>query len=57
MVTGSRIKALDDAAKSYYSVLAENRKMHNELQELKGAKLLLTFLNVEAHKFLYFRIP
>ncbi|KAL7114755.1 hypothetical protein ACP275_04G141700 [Erythranthe tilingii] len=33
---GSRIKTLDDAAKNYYSVLAENRKLHNELQELKG---------------------
>ncbi|XP_073317006.1 kinesin-like protein KIN-14C [Primulina huaijiensis] len=33
---GSRIKAMDDAAKNYYSLLAENRKMHNELQELKG---------------------
>ncbi|KAL0462359.1 UNVERIFIED_CONTAM: Kinesin-like protein KIN-14O, partial [Sesamum latifolium] len=33
---GSRIKVLDDAAKNYYSLLAENRKLHNELQELKG---------------------
>ncbi|KAK4479291.1 hypothetical protein RD792_014802 [Penstemon davidsonii] len=33
---GSRIMALDDAAKNYYSLLAENRRMHNELQELKG---------------------
>lgn len=41
MVTGSRIKAMDDAAKNYYSLLAENRKMHNELQELKGDSQLL----------------
>ncbi|EYU35383.1 hypothetical protein MIMGU_mgv1a018937mg, partial [Erythranthe guttata] len=33
---GSRIKALDDAANNYYSILAEDRKLHNELQELKG---------------------
>ncbi|KZV16019.1 kinesin-4 [Dorcoceras hygrometricum] len=33
---GTRIKAMDDAAKNYHSLLAENRKMHNELQELKG---------------------
>ncbi|XP_073295548.1 kinesin-like protein KIN-14K [Primulina huaijiensis] len=35
-ILGSRIKHMDDAAKNYYSLLAENRKMHNELQELKG---------------------
>ncbi|KAL8478753.1 hypothetical protein ACS0TY_030583 [Phlomoides rotata] len=33
---GSKIKILGDAAKNYYPLLAENRKMHNELQELKG---------------------
>ncbi|KAK6128118.1 hypothetical protein DH2020_038149 [Rehmannia glutinosa] len=33
---GTRIRALDDAAKNYYSLLAENQKLHNELQELKG---------------------
>ncbi|KAL2479081.1 P-loop nucleoside triphosphate hydrolase superfamily protein with CH (Calponin-like proteiny) domain [Forsythia ovata] len=33
---GTRMKALEEAAKSYYSLLAENQKLHNELQELKG---------------------
>ncbi|CAI9786793.1 unnamed protein product [Fraxinus pennsylvanica] len=33
---GMRMKALEEASKSYYSLLAENRKLHNELQELKG---------------------
>ncbi|KAL7152998.1 hypothetical protein ABFS83_04G135900 [Erythranthe nasuta] len=33
---GSRINALDDAAENYYSILAEDLKLHNELQELKG---------------------
>lgn len=27
---------LGSAAKNYYPLLAENRKLHNELQELKG---------------------
>ncbi|XP_073128123.1 kinesin-like protein KIN-14C isoform X2 [Henckelia pumila] len=35
-ILGTRIKAMDEAAKNYHSLLAENRKMHNELQELKG---------------------
>ncbi|XP_022872169.1 kinesin-like protein KIN-14C isoform X2 [Olea europaea var. sylvestris] len=33
---GMRMKALEEASKSYYSLLAENQKLHNELQELKG---------------------
>ncbi|XP_047942681.1 kinesin-like protein KIN-14C [Salvia hispanica] len=33
---GSKIKVLADAAKNYHPLLAENRKLHNELQELKG---------------------
>ncbi|KAL6494315.1 hypothetical protein OROGR_031115 [Orobanche gracilis] len=33
---GSRIRVLDNAARNYYSLLAENQKLHNELQELKG---------------------
>ncbi|XP_047950627.1 kinesin-like protein KIN-14P [Salvia hispanica] len=32
----SKIKILGDAAKNYHPLLAENRKLHNELQELKG---------------------
>ncbi|KAL6545475.1 hypothetical protein OROGR_009349 [Orobanche gracilis] len=33
---GSRIRVLDNSARNYYSLLAENQKLHNELQELKG---------------------
>ncbi|CAI9113576.1 OLC1v1014205C1 [Oldenlandia corymbosa var. corymbosa] len=33
---GTRIKALQNAAESYYSLLSENQKLHNELQEFKG---------------------
>ncbi|GFP94663.1 kinesin kp1 [Phtheirospermum japonicum] len=33
---GARFRILDEAAKNYYSQLAENQKLHNELQELKG---------------------
>ncbi|CAA0815322.1 P-loop containing nucleoside triphosphate hydrolases superfamily protein, partial [Striga hermonthica] len=35
-VLGSRIKTMDNAVKNYYSLLSENQKLHNELQELKG---------------------
>ncbi|KAL1554800.1 hypothetical protein AAHA92_15318 [Salvia divinorum] len=33
---GSKMKVLADAATNYQPLLAENRKLHNELQELKG---------------------
>nr|GMD39397.1 kinesin-4-like isoform X1 [Ipomoea batatas] len=33
---GVKIKSLGDAAASYSVILAENRKLHNEVQELKG---------------------
>ncbi|KAG6411149.1 hypothetical protein SASPL_129223 [Salvia splendens] len=33
---GSKINVLANAAKNYHPLLAENRKLHNELQELKG---------------------
>ncbi|KAL3639314.1 hypothetical protein CASFOL_017221 [Castilleja foliolosa] len=33
---GARFRILDEAAKNYYSQVAENQKLHNELQELKG---------------------
>ncbi|KAI5660195.1 hypothetical protein M9H77_28988 [Catharanthus roseus] len=33
---GLKIKTLEKAAANYYSMLAENQKLHNELQELKG---------------------
>ncbi|XP_074555914.1 kinesin-like protein KIN-14C [Curcuma longa] len=33
---GEKLKALTDAADCYHDVLAENRKLYNEVQELKG---------------------
>ncbi|OIT02836.1 kinesin kp1 [Nicotiana attenuata] len=33
---GAKFRALDHAAANYSTVLAENRKLHNEVQELKG---------------------
>ncbi|XP_042401352.1 kinesin-like protein KIN-14C [Zingiber officinale] len=33
---GKRLKVLTDAADNYHSILAENRKLFNEVQELKG---------------------
>ncbi|CAK9165839.1 unnamed protein product [Ilex paraguariensis] len=33
---GLKIEALENAAENYYAILAENQKLHNELQELKG---------------------
>lgn len=33
---GVRLKVLVDAVENYHSVLAENRKLYNEVQELKG---------------------
>lgn len=34
--SGVKLKTLADAAQNYHTVLAENRKIFNELQELKG---------------------
>jgi kinesin family member C2/C3 len=33
---GSGLKCLVDAAENYHKVLAENQKLFNEVQELKG---------------------
>ncbi|KAJ8466509.1 hypothetical protein OPV22_029061 [Ensete ventricosum] len=33
---GQKLKVLTDAAGNYYSLLAENRRLYNEVQELKG---------------------
>ncbi|VFQ87159.1 unnamed protein product [Cuscuta campestris] len=33
---GKKTKALEDAAANYHAVLDENKKLHNEVQELKG---------------------
>ena len=36
---GLKLKELMDAAKNYHTVLAENRKLYNEVQDLKGTML------------------
>ncbi|CAH9088386.1 unnamed protein product [Cuscuta europaea] len=33
---GAKVRSLEDAAANYSVILAENRKLHNEVQELKG---------------------
>nr|GEY36008.1 kinesin-like protein KIN-14C [Tanacetum cinerariifolium] len=33
---GTKVKVLQDAAESYEEAVSENRKLHNEIQELKG---------------------
>ncbi|KAL6994853.1 hypothetical protein U1Q18_004989 [Sarracenia purpurea var. burkii] len=33
---GSKLKALADASENFHAILSENRKLHNEVQELKG---------------------
>ncbi|KAL3529350.1 hypothetical protein ACH5RR_008672 [Cinchona calisaya] len=33
---GTKIRTLQNAAENYYAIVAENQKLHNELQELKG---------------------
>lgn len=33
---GAKLKGLVDAAENYHAVLAENRRLHNEVQDLKG---------------------
>lgn len=33
---GQRLKVMIDAAQNYHATLAENRKLYNEIQELKG---------------------
>ena len=37
VTSGVNLKVLVTAAEKYHDVLAENRKMFNELQELKGS--------------------
>lgn len=34
--SGLRLKGLADAAENYHTVLAENRRLYNEVQDLKG---------------------
>ena len=36
--TGKKLSELSNAAENYHAVLTENRKLFNELQELKGTE-------------------
>ncbi|RZR99339.1 hypothetical protein BHM03_00028858 [Ensete ventricosum] len=36
VMSGKQLKLLTDAAENYHTVLAENRRLYNEVQELKG---------------------
>ena len=36
--TGKKLIELSNAAENYHAVLTENRKLFNELQELKGTE-------------------
>lgn len=38
---GVKLKGVADAAKNYHVVLEENRRLYNEVQELKGKTLLV----------------
>lgn len=41
---GSKLRGLADAAEKYHVVLAENRKLYNEVQDLKGMLSYITML-------------
>jgi len=41
---GLKLKGVADAAKNYHVVLEENRRLYNEVQELKGKTLLVNVI-------------
>ena len=41
-----KLKGLVDAAENYHTILAENRKLYNEVQDLKGTMLTYKLLVV-----------
>lgn len=43
---GLKLKGLIDAAKNYHAVLAENRRLYNEVQDLKGKHLVISLLGM-----------
>ena len=46
--SGKKLTELSNAAENYHAVLTENRKLFNELQELKGTKKIkLEFLSLK----------
>lgn len=44
ILSGVKLKGLVDAAQNYHTVLAENRKLYNEVQDLKGAVFFLLYV-------------
>lgn len=42
---GTKLKELVDAAENYHMVLAENRKLYNKVQDLKGTVVHLISIN------------
>lgn len=40
---GQQLKVLTDAVENYHAVLGENRRLYNEVQELKGFKLFVQY--------------
>ena len=42
--SGVKLQALANAAENYQVLLAENRKLFNEIQELRGATTLLAYI-------------
>jgi hypothetical protein len=50
---GVKLKVLSDAAENYNAVLAENRKMFNELQDLKGATYYLSWLYYLGFEYIF----
>lgn len=41
-----KLKGLVDVAENYHTILVENRKLYNEVQDLKGTMLTNNFLVV-----------
>lgn len=45
-IEGLHIHGLAHAASGYHKVLLENRKLYNQVQDLKGTKLIITVLQI-----------
>ncbi|KAK7815582.1 kinesin-like protein kin-14j [Quercus suber] len=44
---GLKLEGLADAAQNYHAVLAENRRLYNEVQDLKGTSLKEVFMDTQ----------
>lgn len=47
LVSGTKLQKVAFAADNYHTVLAENRKMFNEIQDLKGFFYIIQLYQVE----------